>query len=377
MKKIALITPFPPYRGGISVHSKNLYDTLSSHGEVVVYNFLKQYPDFLFPGKTQYDNNLIATENYNVIRILDTINPLSWKKVSDSIIKNNFDKVIFRFWNPFFSLCYASIAKRLKKYNKNIQLYSICDNIIPHEKIIFQENLIKFFLNQLDGIIIMSDSSEKELLKLDKTYNYKKIFLPIITNLGRQLEYNVSKKEIGLKPTSNVFLFFGLIRKYKGLDILLNAINKLDLDFVSKSDFLIVGESYENIDKYKNILDNDKKSHVKWITKYIPDNKINLYFSASDYIVLPYKTASQSGIIPMAYHFKKPVIVSKIEGLLENVIDGETGYIFNNSNIYDLKNILEECIKNDNPIIPEKIEKLKNKLSTENFVEELISFIYE
>jgi len=377
MKKIALITPFPPYRGGISAHSKNLYDTLSLQSEVVVYNFSKQYPNFLFPGRTQYDNSTMLSESYNIIRILDTMNPFSWRKVSNSIIKNKFDKVIFRFWNPFFALCYISIAKALKNNNKDIQIYSICDNIIPHEKFISQNFFVKLFLNQLDGIIIMSNSAEKELLNLNKSYNYKKLFLPIIDSLGNSLDYHSSKKEIGLKKASNVFLFFGLIREYKGLDILLNAINKLDLDFISRSDFLIVGESYEDIDKYKNILDDEKKPHVKWITEYIPDNKINLYFSASDYVVLPYKTASQSGIIPMAYHFKKPVIVSKIEGLKEIVIDGETGYTFNNSNIYDLKAILEKCIQSDNNIVPNSIEELKNKLSTESFVKKLNSFINE
>ena len=136
--KIALITPFPPYRGGISTHSKNLYDILSLENQVVVYNFSRQYPGFLFPGKTQYDHSIIADDSH-IIRALDSINPLSWKKVANSIIKNKFDKVIFRFWNPFFTFSYISIIKRLKK-NNNIQVYSICDNIIPHEKMILDQS---------------------------------------------------------------------------------------------------------------------------------------------------------------------------------------------------------------------------------------------
>ena len=211
--KIALITPFPPYRGGISTHSKNLYDCLSLKKEVVVYNFSRQYPDFLFPGKTQYNNISPVTENSTNLRMLDSINPFSWKKVSDSIIKNKFDKVIFRFWNPFFILCYISIIKRLKKNNKDIQIYSICDNIIPHEKFIFQKFFVKLFLNKLDGIIIMSDGVEEELLKLDKSYNYKKLFLPITNDLGNLLDYNLSKNKIGLYPNKKVFLFFGLMKK--------------------------------------------------------------------------------------------------------------------------------------------------------------------
>jgi len=375
--KIALITPFPPYRGGISTHSKNLYDVLSLKNEVVVYNFSRQYPDFLFPGKTQYDITNSISENYNIIRILDTLNPLSWKKVASSIIKNRFDKVIFRFWNPFFIFPYISIIKRLKNSNKNIKFYSICDNIIPHEKIILEKFLVKTFLNKLDGIIVMSNSTEKEILDLDKTYKYKKLFLPIINNLGEPLEPTRSRNSIGLNSNKKVFLFFGLIREYKGLDIFLHAINKLDLDLLNKSNFLIVGENYENIDKYKDILDEDRKSSIKWVTEYIPDHKINLFFSVSDYIVLPYKRASQSGIVPIAYHFGKPVIVSKIPGLEEVVINGETGYTFDPLNIDSLKCVLEDCIKNKDNIARKKIEELKNKFSTKNFVEELISFINE
>jgi len=373
--KIALITPFPPYRGGISTHSKNLYDILSLENEVVVYNFSRQYPNFLFPGKTQYDNSPIF-EDSHIIRALDSINPLTWKKVANSIIKNKFDKVIFRFWNPFFIFSYISIIKRLKKHN-NIEVYSICDNIIPHEKMIFGQLLTKFFLDRLDGIIVMSSSTEKEILHLDKAYNYKKIYLPMINDLGKPLNCSISKKQIGLNQDKKVFLFFGLIREYKGLDILLHAINRLDLDLFSKSEFLIVGESYQNIDKYKNILDKDKKSSVKWITKYIPDDNINLFFSAADYVVLPYKRASQSGVIPMAYYFGKPVITSKIDGLEEIVINGSTGYTFDILDINNLANILENCIKNKINIDIEKIKNFKNKLSTENFVKELVSFINE
>ena len=366
MMKIALITPFPPYRGGISTHSKNLYDILSLENQVVVYNFSRQYPGFLFPGKTQYDNSIIADDSH-IIRALDSINPLTWKKVANSIIKNKFDKVIFRFWNPFFTFSYISIIKRLKK-NNNIQVYSICDNIIPHEKMILDQFLIKNFLDRLDGIIVMSSTTEKEILHLDKSYNYKKIYLPMINNLGKPLDFSISKKQIGLEQDEKVFLFFGLIRDYKGLDILLHAINKLDLNLFNKSIFLIVGENYDNIDIYK-------KFSVKWITEYIPDDNINLFFSAADYVVLPYKRASQSGIIPMAYYFGKPVITSKIKGLEEIVINGSTGCTFDKLDIDALANVLENCIKNKINIDMKKIEEFKNKLSTENFVKELISFI--
>ena len=377
MMKIALITPFPPYRGGISAHSKNLYDCLSVNNEIIVYNFSKQYPDFLFPGKTQYRDELIADSSPNVVNILNSINPLSWIKVAKNIIQGRFDKIIFRFWNPFFIPCYVSIIKVIKKFDSNVQIYSICDNIVAHENFFAQKSLVKFFLDQLDGIIIMSSGVEDELLELKRTYKYKKIFLPIINDLGELLDISSSRKEIGLDPKDKVFMFFGLIREYKGLDILLHAINKIDINILNNIKFLIVGENYEKIDKYKNILDDDKQSYVLWVTKYISDSKLNLYFCSSDYVVLPYKRASQSGIIPMAYYFNKPVIVSGVGSLKEMVVKGKTGFIFNNLDVEDLQNILETCIKDEIITDLDEIKKIKNKLTTEHFVKDLIEFIDE
>ena len=375
MMKIALITPFPPYRGGISKHSENLYKELSLKKEVRVYNFSRLYPNLLFPGKSQYDSQYIIDKNYNVVRMIDSINPITWKRVANHIIQNNFNKVIFRYWTPFFIPCYISIVKRLKKYNKNISIYSICDNVISHENFIFQKFFIRKFLNRLNGIIIMSHSTESELLNLNKSYNYKKLFLPILTDLGEILDYTSSKKEIGLKANKKTFLFFGLIREYKGLDILLRAINKINRDLFEKFEFLIVGENYENLNKYKNILDNSLRFNVKWITEYIPEDRINIYFSSCDYVVLPYKTSSQSGIIPMAYHYQKPVIVSNLPGLTELVVDQKTGHIFNNHDVDGLAKLLEDCITDRKEIVLPEIEKFKNKISTEKFTKELLLFI--
>ena len=245
MMKIALITPFPPYRGGISKHSENLYRELSLKKEVKVYNFSRQYPDILFPGKNQYTKS----NNYSdMVRMIDSINPMSWRKTANDIIKNNFNKVIFRYWNPFFIPCYISIIKRLKKGNKDISIYSICDNVIPHENLIFQKPLLKLFFEKLDGIIIMSDSTENELISLNKFYNYKKLFLPIISDLGKTLDYKRTRIALDLDENKIIFLFFGLIREYKGLDILLKSINEISQNLSEKFELLIVGENYEHYD---------------------------------------------------------------------------------------------------------------------------------
>ena len=377
--KVALITPFPPYRGGISKHSENLYKELSSRSVLKIYNYTRQYPNLFFPGKSQYLENVNVNTAYNSVRMIDSINPLTWKRVADDIIKNDFNKVIFRYWNPFFIPCYISIINSLRNSIRDIQIFAICDNIIPHEHFYIHKYLIRKFIKKLDGVVVLSDSVKDELLQIVKGFNYKKLFLPIVENLGEHLDYKFSKKQLKLDENKITFLFFGLIRRYKGLDILLSSLNKLNKTQLDKIEVIIVGEAYDKIESYKNILTKETSENVKWVTEYIPDNKINLYFSATDYVVLPYRSASQSAIIPMAYHFNKPVIVSNLQGLIELVEHNISGYIFTNNNIEELAEVLFTCIEKYNRIesMQESIKKFKHQLSTKKFVDDLIIFLNE
>ena len=372
--KIAIITPFPPYRGGISKHSENLYNELVKSEDVTIINFTRQYPDILFPGKSQYLKNPRNFNSNKVIRILDSINPFSWKKTAKIIIEKKIDKLIFRFWNPFFIPAYIFIIKYLKRKKYKIKIFAICDNASAHESFYFQKFLFKNFIKILDGVITMSNNVQTQIINLYSNIKCKTFFLPIVSDLNQKLDNNIAKNKLGLKSSCTVFLFFGLIREYKGLDIFLEAINNINPELLNSFQCLIVGESYVDIKKYKSIVKNNVSDNVKWYNEYIPDNLVNLYFSASDYVVLPYRNGSQSGIIPMAYHFDKPVISSNVNGLVE-LVNNNTGLIFENESIENLKNILEECIKSTKNF--NGINEIKEKLSTKNYAKKILNFINE
>ena len=369
--KIAIITPFPPLRGGISKYSYNLYKDLSKSNEVYVFNFTRQYPSFLFPGKSQYLDNKRINKSKNIFTVIDSINPFTWRKTADLIIQKKIDKLIFRFWNPFFLPCYIYIIKYLKK-KSNIKIFSICDNAFSHESFYFQKFLMKKFINSTDGVITMSKNVESQISIISKHSNIRVFPLPIIKDFQKGAIAKLKKNS--LDKDKVIFLFFGLIREYKGIDILLNAINQIDNMKLKKTNFLIVGESYININKYKKILNEDRRKYVEWYNQFIPDKEVSSFFLKSDYIVLPYKKASQSGIIPMAYQFNKPVICSDVSGLKE-LINENTGFVFKNENVNELKEIIEECIENDKTFTG--FTDMQKKLSTKTYADNILNFINE
>ena len=373
--KVAIITPFPPYRGGISKHSENLYKELTNSSvDTTILNFTRQYPSILFPGENQYLNNSTSCDSDHIIRVIDSINPISWRKTAKIIIDRKINRLIFRYWNPFFIPCYIYIIKYLRWKRHNIKIYSICDNITSHETFYLQKYLIKKFIKLLDGVITMSTYVKKQIIDLVGEINCKDLFLPIVNDLGKKIDINLAKKKLRLDSNKITFLFFGLIREYKGLDILLEAINRIDKNLCKNYELLIVGESYVDINKYKKILNSNLHENISWHNEYIPDESVNLYFSASNYVILPYRSGSQSGIIPIAYYYNKPVIASNVNGLVE-FINENTGLIFENENIEELASILEDCIKNYNSDLFKNMDTMRNKLSTSNYVKEILQFI--
>ena len=210
--KIILISVFPPYRGGISAHSSILYKKLvNQNHDVLIINYLKQYPSVLFPGKNQFDIN--AKEDIPSQRLINTMSPRTWKKTTDVIIDNNPDVVIFRFWNPFFGISLGSIAKRLKNKNFSKPLLSICDNIIPHEIFFGARLLTKFYLKNIDGFIVQSDTVKNELKALKPDAKIIKRFHPIYDNYGQKNDKEESKRELKIK-SKHVILFFGISKLY-------------------------------------------------------------------------------------------------------------------------------------------------------------------
>ena len=367
--KIILISVFPPYRGGIATHSYILYKNLiKQEHEVSVINYSKQYPSFLFPGKNQFDANDLDSRNKS-LRLIDTMSPKTWKKTSETIIDYNPDIVIFRFWNPFFAISLGSIAKHLKKEKFSKPLLSICDNIITHENFLGASLLTKFYLKYIDGFIVQSETVKKELISLKKDAKVIKRFHPIYDIYGFREDKNKAKQKNGIK-SKYVILFFGIIREYKGLDVLIESIsilkNKLD-DF----HLLIVGECYENINKYSSLIEKFELNHlVTFINEYIPEKDISKYFSCSDVIVLPYKTASQSGVIQIAYNFNTPVVTTDVGGLSEYVDQGNTGILVESKNPKQLSEVLHYNLTNNYfDQFSKNIEQYKKKFSWEYFIE--------
>ena len=364
--QIALISVAPPYRGGISKQTSILVENLSKNHSVDVINYSRQYPDFLFPGKTQYLDD--KSENDNSSRMIDSINPLTWFSTGNKLAKKNYDLVIFRFWNPFFAPALGVIAGIIKKKSSQTKLMSLCDNIFPHEKTPFAYFLTTYLFDKLDGHIVQSSQTENELQEVVENPVYEKRFHPIYTNFPKKIDKITARKKLGLSA-KNIILYFGIIRDYKGFDILLNAIAELKdsgLDF----HLLAGGECYGSDEKYTQLISNlGISDYITWHNKYIPDSEVSNYFSAADVVALPYRTASQSGVTQMAYSYDLPVIVTKVGGLPEIVDEGQSGFTIEPDNPKELANILEKNLEAGTFLeMATYIKKFKQKFSWEYFV---------
>ena len=373
--KLAIISPFAPYRGGIAKETEVIYSHLRKSYEVKIINFKRQYPSILFPGKNQYIENNFFFSNKDIIRLIDTLNPFTWRKTANYIIENKFDKIIFRYWHPFFIPAYTYIINYLKKENSSIEIFSICDNIYPHERFIFDIKIIQNFLKKIDYYYVMSNNTYDQLNSFIPENRIEKIYLPIDNTLGPLIDKKTAREKLNYK-TSLSLLFFGLIREYKGLDVLLKSMKSLVKE-ISDIKLYIVGECYENEIKYKTIIDDYQLSdNIVWVNEYILDKDINLYFSSCDVVVLPYKQTSQSGIIPIAYKYNKLVLASNINGINDYVIPGKTGYLFEKNNYNSLsKTIVDIYKKHDFSLSEKYIEKFKKRFDSEQLVEKIISFM--
>ena len=366
--KIILISIFPPYRGGIAAHSSILYQHLIKDNDIEVVNYSKQYPNILFPGKNQF-NDSKSNINFPSNMLINTNSPKTWKKTANFILDYNPDLVIFRFWNPFFGISLGYIARYLKKNKFSSPLVSICDNIIPHESFIGARLLTKFYLNSIDGFLVQSKTVEDELKSLKQNAKIVKRLHPIYDIYGEKEDNLIAKKNLNIHA-KNVILFFGIIRDYKGLDILIESVNLLKNKY---KDFhlLIVGECYSNKDKYLSLIkEYDLNKFITFIEKYVPDEDVYKYFSCSDIVVLPYKTASQSGVLQIAYHFDIPVLTTDVGGLSEYIEDGYSGILTKPNNPLELSKILQEIFENQKlDSLSDNIKEYKKKFSWEYFID--------
>lgn len=333
MKIIIAGTAFP-MRGGIAQYNSLMYKYFSEADDVKVYSFKRQYPEFLFPGKTQFEQGEPAVkipDEKNVICI-DSINPLNWLSAGKKIAAENPDLLIFKYWIPYFGPCFAVISYIVKKFSKkDTKVLYICDNVIPHEKRIGDKFFTKLAFSQGDYFVVMSKTVEEDLKLFSKGKPYKLIPHPVYNIFGDKVEKSEAKdfilKEYGIDlQNEKVILFFGYIRKYKGLNYLIDAMPEI-LKKV-KLKLLVVGEYYGDEEKYREqIRSLGLEDDIKVVSDFVPDLNVKYFFSASDVVVLPYSDATQSGIIQIAYHYDKPVIATDVGGLAEVVRNNETGLI--------------------------------------------------
>lgn len=326
MKTIKIIGPAYPYRGGIATTNERLANEFSSLGYAVdMETFIIQYPSFLFPGKTQF-NEKSPPENLKIKRTINSINPLNWLKVGFRIRREKPDLVIIRYWLPFLAPCLGAIAGLIRK-NKHTVIICLADNIVPHEHRPGDRLLTNYFIQRIDGLIAMSKSVLTEAVSFRKNLPTGYCPHPIFDNYGEKLSFQDAKQKLKLEPEMRYLLFFGFIRDYKGLDLLINAFADERLrKFPIK--LLVAGEFYSNPESYlKLIAEKNLEEFIELRTDFIPDDEVRYYFSAADMVVQPYKSATQSGVTQIGYHFNIPMLVTNVGGLSEIIPDGKIGYV--------------------------------------------------
>lgn len=325
-QKAIIVGPAFPLRGGIANFNEALCRAMNIEGiETKIISFSLQYPAFLFPGKTQYDTGE-GPRDIVIETKINSINPFNWLKIAKQIKNEQPDYVIFRYWLPLMGPCLGTIAKHVRK-GTSIKIIALTDNVIPHEKRFGDRMFTSYFVRQCDGFVAMSQAVLKDLGKFTNTD--KKVFLPhpIYDIFGEKVEKAAALKQLQLNPGSKYILFFGFIRKYKGLDLLLEAmaderIRRLGIKLI------VAGEYYEDETPYNELIEkNNLKDVVILKTEYIPSEEVRYYFCAADMITQPYRSATQSGVTQIAYHFEKPMLVTNVGGLPEIVPNNKVGYV--------------------------------------------------
>lgn len=320
-KKIVLIGPAHPIRGGLAAFNERLARQLAAQGnDVSIHTFSFQYPEFMFPGKTQYAEGP-GPADLRIYRTVHSLNPLNWRKTGRRIRDEKPDLVIIAFWLPLMAMSLGSIAKVVRG-NKHSRIIGLVHNLVPHEKRPGDAALTRYFVNNCDAFITLS---REVLADIQKLTSKPAVFAPhpVYDSFGDALPAAGAKRHLGLDANKRYLLFFGFIRAYKGLDLLLEAMRDERIRSIANLELIVAGEFYEDRKKYDPLLGDN----VKVISDFIPDNEVKYYFSAADLVVQPYRSATQSGISQMAYHFEKPMLVTAVGGLPEIVPDGKAGYV--------------------------------------------------
>ena len=358
---VVIIGPAYPLRGGLASYDERLAKEFMNEGcSTNIYTFSLQYPGFLFPGTTQYSTEP-APKNLNIKVAINSVNPFNWLLVGNELKKLQPDVIVVRYWLPFMGPCLGTIL-RIVKQNKHTKVVCIADNIIPHEKRLGDGPFTKYFVQPVDAFISMSEKVLKDLPLFAPAKPAKFVPHPLYDNFGEKINTIDARKHLGIGATEKILLFFGFIRNYKGLDILLDSMKLLQQNPATADiKLLIAGEFYEDRKQYDNqIAQLAIKNCLILKTDFIADSEVKYYLCAADVVVQPYRSATQSGVTPLAYHFEKPMIVTNVGGLPSLVPDGKVGLIAEPTAASIAAKIVEYFKKGEQHFLPQlKIEKQK------------------
>ena len=370
---VIIIGPAHPLRGGgITTFNERLARQFQNEGHhTSIYSFSLQYPGFLFPGKSQFTDEP-APKDLDIHTRINSVNPFNWLRVGNEIKKINPDIVIVRYWIPLMGPCLGTILRIIKK-NKHTRIICIADNIVPHEKRLGDKPFTRYFIKPVDAFITMS---EKVLADL-RSFTTKKALLvphPLYDNFGEKINKELARKELAIGNEQKIILFFGFIRKYKGLDILLDAIKILkDSKLpIANCQLLIAGEFYEDRKIYDEQIDKlGIRDNLILHTGFIPDSEVKNYLCAADVVIQPYRNATQSGVTPLAYHFEVPMIVTNVGGLPAMVPDNKVGLVAEPTAASLAEKILEYFDKGESYFLPHLLEE-KKKFSWTKMLESIL-----
>ncbi len=325
---IIIIGPAHPLRGGLASFNERLARAFMQEGnEVSIYTFSLQYPNFLFPGTTQFSSEP-KPNDLNINVCINSVNPFNWIKTGNALKKIKPDLIVVRYWLPFMGPALGTILRRTKK-NKHTKVICIADNVIPHEKRPGDKFFTKYFLKPVDGFVTMSEKVMSDLRQFTTTKPARIVLHPLYDNFGEKISKEEARQNLNINNEDYIFLFFGFIRAYKGLDLLLNAVKFLkEKDQQKNWKVLIAGEYYEDRTQYEQLIKElNIEDRLLLKTDFIPDSEVRNYLCSADCVVQPYKNATQSGVTPLAYHFEIPMIVTNVGGLPSLVPHQKAGLI--------------------------------------------------
>ncbi len=360
-KNVIIIGPAHPLRGGgITTFNERLARQFQNEGHhTSIYSFSLQYPGFLFPGKSQFTDEP-APKDLEIHTRINSVNPFNWLSVGREIKKLTPDIVIVRYWIPLMGPCLGTILRIIKK-NKHTRIICIADNIVPHEKRFGDKPFTRYFIKPVDAFIAMSEKVLDDL----RSFTTKKAVLvphPLYDNFGEKISKEAARSQLKIKNEELIILFFGFIRKYKGLDILLEAMKEIQNSKVKNQNIklLIAGEFYDDPKFYNEQIDRlGIRDNLILHTDFIPDSEVKNYLCAADVVIQPYRNATQSGVTPLAYHFEVPMIVTNVGGLPAMVPNNKVGLVAKPTAASLAEKIMEYFEKGENYFLPHLLEEKK------------------